>query len=141
MTLFGRRLLNTAAMIHCSAPAELDQAKKWFTNPNTITLPLLTDLTPFQNLPGPGDALNLLLPHQRTQPKLLLLSRLHEKKGVDILLRAAAPLRAQQKQVILMVAGTGEPPYEKMLHDLATQLNLNARVLFLGLITGTKKLS
>ncbi len=109
MKLFGRRFMNNAALIHCTAPAELAQASKWFTNPRTIVLPLIADLTQFENLPGPDSALSLLLPQQRTQPKILLLSRLHEKKGVDILIRAAALLRDAGQHFTLLIAGTGEP--------------------------------
>jgi glycosyltransferase involved in cell wall biosynthesis len=141
MDFFGSRFMNNAGLIHCTAPAELTQASKWFTNPRTIVLPLLTDLSPFENLPGPDSALSLLLPQQRTQPKILLLSRMHEKKGVDILIRAAAQLRDEGQPFVLLLAGIGEAPYERYLHELTAQLNLSDRVLFLGLITGTKKIS
>jgi glycosyltransferase involved in cell wall biosynthesis len=141
MKLFGTRFMNNAAAIHCTAPAELAQAGKWFTNPRTIILPLLSDLTPFENLPGPESALALLPPEHRNQRKILMLSRLHEKKGVDILIRAAAQLRDEGQNFVLLLAGTGEAPYERLLKDLTAQLNLTNRVLFLGLITGTKKIS
>jgi glycosyltransferase involved in cell wall biosynthesis len=141
MKLFGTRFLNKAALIHCTAPAELAQAGKWFSNPRTIVLPLLTDLSPFENLPGPESALELLPPQLRSVPKILMLSRLHEKKGVDILLRAAAQLRDEGLPFVVLLAGVGESPYERLLRNLTTQLNLTDRVLFLGLITGPKKIS
>ena len=141
MILFGRRFMNNAAAIHCTAPAELDQANKWFTNPRTTVLPCLTDLSPFEHLPGPDSALTLLPSHQATLPKILFLSRLHEKKGVDILIRAAAQLRDAGQSFVLLIAGTGEAAYKRQLLDLTAKLNLTDHVHFLGLITGSQKLS
>jgi len=141
LALVGRRFLNRAARVHCTAEAELAQARKWFDNSNTAVLPYLVDLTPFETLPGPAAALASLPPAMRHLPKLLFLSRLHEKKGVDVLLRAAARLRDEGRTFALIIAGTGEPAYERSLKELAAQLRLSEIVHFTGLVTGTSKLS
>jgi glycosyltransferase involved in cell wall biosynthesis len=99
------------------------------------------DLAPFETLPGPAAALALLPPGLRHLPKVLFLSRLHEKKGVDVLLRAAAQLRDGGRAFAVIIAGTGDPAYERSLKDLATQLRLRDVVHFAGLVTGATKLS
>jgi len=48
-------------------------------------------------------------------PKILFLSRLHEKKGVDLLIDAVARLVAQGLRPRLLIAGTGDPAYESQL--------------------------
>jgi glycosyltransferase involved in cell wall biosynthesis len=85
--------------------------------------------------------LTLLPSHQATLPKILFLSLLHEKKGVDILIRAAAQLRDAGQSFVLLIAGTGEAAYKRQLLDLTAKLNLTDHVHFLGLITGSQKLS
>ncbi len=140
MALAGRKFLDQAARIHCTAEGELSQAKKWFDN-QTIVLPYLTDLTPFNTLPGPDAALKLLPVARRTDRKLLFLSRLHEKKGVDILIRAAALMRDAGTNFVLMIAGTGDPIYAQQMYDLVAELSLRDRVYFLGLVTGETKIS
>ncbi len=57
---------------------------------------------------------------------LLALSRLHEKKGLDILLRALAEL----PQCVAWIAGDG--PLEDELKALADELGVAGRVRFLG---------
>jgi glycosyltransferase involved in cell wall biosynthesis len=140
-TLFGRRLLNNAAAIHCTAEAEWEQASQWFSNRRKAVLPYLVDLKPFENLPGPEAGLSLLPVELRDKPKILFLSRLHEQKGVDILIRAAGILRDQGLAFSVMIAGTGDAPHEKLLNDLTDELNLRDRVFLLGLVTGDKKIS
>ena len=139
LKLFGRRLLDGAACVHCTAESELSQASKWFVNQHAAVLPYLVDLTPFEQLPGPEAGLSLLPAGQRNERKLLFLSRLHPKKGIDILIRAAGRLRDDGVSFVLMIAGDGEPIYQKYLCDLVTDLNLRDRVFFLGLITGPQK--
>src|SRR6185437_4061356 len=84
LRLVGRRMLDTAAAIHCTAEAEWSQASKWFTNRRKAVLPYLVDLKPFETLPGPDAGLSLVPAALGNQPKLLFLSRLAEQKGVDI---------------------------------------------------------
>jgi glycosyltransferase involved in cell wall biosynthesis len=141
MALAGARFLREAARIHCTAVGELQQARKWFDNHATVVMPYLMDLNPFENLPGPESGLNLLAPANRGAKKLLFLSRLHEKKGVHLLIRAAGLMRDAGTPFILMIAGTGDPLYVEKLNNLVAELKLWDRVFFLGLVTGEKKIS
>ena len=141
LLVLGRRILNKAAAIHCTAEAEKTQASKWFSNPKIAVLPYLVDLDPFRQLPGPDLAMRLLEPTVQKQPKLLFLSRLHEKKGLDVLIRASGLLRDAGVEAVTLIAGTGDAAYEQYLRDLVLELGLTSRVLFLGLVTGEQKIS
>jgi glycosyltransferase involved in cell wall biosynthesis len=141
MSMFGQQILDRAAMVHCTAAAELTQASKWFTNPRTVILPYLVNLSPFEQLPGPDPALQILPAAARDKPRLLFLSRLHEQKGVDILIRAAGLLRDASVPFVALLVGSGDPIYEASLHALVEELKLQDRVLFLGLLTGIQKIS
>ena len=141
MRLWGRRFLDNAACVHCTAEAELAQSRRWFDNPATAVLPYLVELTAFARLPGPGLATPLIPAGMRDRPKVLFLSRLHEQKGIDILIRAAAALRDSGASFTLLIAGNGEPGYERRLYEMVEQLNLRDRVVFLGLVTGEQKVS
>jgi glycosyltransferase involved in cell wall biosynthesis len=141
MSMSGRQFLQSARRIHCTAEGELSQAKKWIGDSETAVLPCLTDLNPFEKLPGPESALSLLAPAHRGDLKMLFLSRIHEKKGIDILIRAAALMRDAGMKFIVMIAGTGDPFYKDELYRLVAELNLRDRVFFLGLVTGMQKIS
>ncbi len=141
MSLFGRRMLNAAAGVHCTAAEELAQTRKWFDGPPAVVLPCLLDLRPYRNLPGPDLGTGLIPPQHRDTPRLLFLGRINQQKGIDILVRAAALMRDAGTPFVLLVAGTGSPGYLKIIHDLVEQLRLGSRVVFLGQINGVEKLS
>jgi phosphatidylinositol alpha-1,6-mannosyltransferase len=63
-------------------------------------------------------------------PVLLTLARLEPRKGVDQVIRALPGLAARHPGILLLVAGSGED--HARLAGLATQLDVAARVRFLG---------
>jgi len=141
-TLGGRVLLEKAARVHCTAPAELDQSKKWFPNGSEAIIPYLMDLEPFRDLPGPELARRKFsMLGNGGEPTVLFLSRIHYKKGPELLLHAAASLRNEGIRGKVAFAGTGEESYLASLRALATKLNLDENVHFLGQVKGKEKLS
>ncbi|MBK7403445.1 MAG: glycosyltransferase [Phycisphaerales bacterium] len=74
-------------------------------------------------------------------PRLLFLSRVHPKKGVDRLLRACRLLRERGVAFQLLIAGTGDEPYVRRVRALSTELGLDDCVEFLGFVTGVEKVS
>ena len=61
--------------------------------------------------------------------KLIFLSRIEEKKGLDILFKALALLRISWH---LTIAGTGEPDYILYLKSQVTAMNLANRITWIG---------
>jgi glycosyltransferase involved in cell wall biosynthesis len=141
MMFQGRRFLAQAACVHCTAEAELAQSKRWFTNDRTAVQPYLIELTAFAERPGPEAGLALVPVALRDRPKVLFLSRLHEQKGIDIAIGAAAAMRDAGQNFALLIAGNGEPTYEQQMRDLVAKLGLRDHVVFLGLVTGEEKIS
>jgi D-inositol-3-phosphate glycosyltransferase len=68
---------------------------------------------------------------KRHQPVLLFVGRLDPFKGPDLLLKAAAMMKKQAQVVIVGGETTGDKEVEQ-LRDLAMQLKISKRVLFLG---------
>jgi glycosyltransferase involved in cell wall biosynthesis len=77
-------------------------------------------------------------PETAGKPYVLFLSRIHEKKGVDILVRAYNQLCATRKDVpLLVIAGPGlDTPYGAQVKDLASG---NGRILFPSMLLGDTK--
>ncbi len=141
LTVAGNRLLGHAARVHCTAQAELDQARKWLPKDNGAVLPLVMDLSPFEKLPGAELARQRFPALQTSDTKLLFLSRVHPKKGVDLLIRAVGELRKRSRKVTLLAAGPAEPGYVEQLKQLAGQLGIEDRIEFPGMVRGEEKLS
>jgi glycosyltransferase involved in cell wall biosynthesis len=139
----GRHLFSSAAAVHTTAGAESDQARKWLGGARLETIPLVLDLSPYENLPGPEPARGLFDPgFINGRPVVLYLARLHEKKGVDLFLHTIAALRESGVDCVAPIAGSAEEPaYEARMRSLADQLGLDDSVVFLGMVRGEEKTS
>lgn len=69
---------------------------------------------------------------------LLFLGRIHEKKGVDLLIQGFART-ANSHDLSLIIAGPVEKPYEAYLHNLVSALKIENRVHWTGMLTGEAK--
>ena len=85
-------------------------------------------------------------PEVRDQPFLLFLSRIHYKKGVDLLVNAYAELVQERLEtgadiLKLVIAGPGlDTPYGKtILNQVARNPQLKDRIFFTGMLTGDAK--
>ncbi len=143
LALAGRRFLEGAAAVHCTAEAEREQASKWYPRGRSVVVPCIFDLAPYLDLPGPelarrsfGDVFA-----GTGRPVVLFLSRLHPIKGVERLIHAAADLRRRGLDFAVAVAGTGEPSYEQRLRQLVNQVGISDRLHFLGFVAGRQKVS
>ena len=108
-----------------------------------MVLPLIFDVAGYQTLPGPELARRAFAEAfgPSDEPAVLFLSRLHPKKRLEALIEAAGLLRDEGIAFRLLVAGTGEPAYERSLRDLVGRLGLQEKVAFVGFVSGQKKVS
>lgn len=139
--LIGQRWLANAAKVHLTADGELDQAAKWFAPHQAVVIPNLLDLEQFEELPNPELA-ETRLALARGRPRVLFLSRIHPKKGLDVLIHACALLKKRGIPVSLVVAGEGNVQYVNSMRTLASQLGLeDSEASFVGAVTGEDKLA
>jgi glycosyltransferase involved in cell wall biosynthesis len=137
--LLFRRVLHEAAAVHYTTEQERELTeqslglKKGIIIPNGVDESLLA-VEPngkFRSEHGiPADA-----------PIVLSLSRLHPKKGIDLLLKAFLELRARDKLGAwhLVVAGDGERQYVEQLREIARGTGFEAVVHWVGWLEGEAK--
>jgi glycosyltransferase involved in cell wall biosynthesis len=91
--------------------------------------------------PNPLDAMKAAFfsrfPQLRGRRILLYLSRIHEKKGCDLAIRAFA--RVGISDNILIIAGPNESQYARSLRRLTVELGIADRVLWAGMLSGDVK--
>lgn len=74
-----------------------------------------------------------------SKPYVLFLSRIHPKKGVEILLNGFAKSALAKSKYKLVIAGTGDSEYVARLATLAKELGINEQVIWPGLLQGEEK--
>jgi len=75
----------------------------------------------------------------KRHPRVLFLSRIHPKKGLDLLLPAWAKASVRHKDWELVIAGPDENGYLATVRSIAHKLNVHERVAFTGPVTGKEK--
>jgi glycosyltransferase involved in cell wall biosynthesis len=141
LALGGRRLLERAAAVHCTAGEELIQARKWFPRGRGAVAPLIFDCSEYASLPGPEPAHHAVESCRTELPVILFLSRLHPKKRPEILIDAAKLLRDEGRAFRIIIAGSGEADYERALRQRVLSAGLDDVVFLPGLVTGLAKVS
>lgn len=136
----GRRLLERAAFVHCTAGAELEQSKVWYPRGRGRVVPLVFDIEPYRNLPGPELARDAFGIDANT-PIVLFLSRIHIKKGVHVLVKAADHLRNAGVDCQTLIAGTGDATYDAAIRSQIDAMKLTEHVRMLGMVKGDTKVS
>ncbi|MCH2134149.1 MAG: glycosyltransferase [Phycisphaerales bacterium] len=140
LKLAGRKFLEGAAYVHCTADDELAQSGKWFPRGRGRVVPNLIDLAPYATLPGPEEAREAY-PFLAEGHSLLFLSRIHVKKGIEHLIQAARLLIDSGRPVHVAVAGSGDDAYVSRLKKQVEQTGLSDQVHFLGHVGGSLKFS
>ncbi len=135
LALVTRRNINAAAFLHVTSAMEAEETMRNGFRCPVLVQPHGLDLPPV--FPDARETLRreLRVPADRTLA--VFLSRLHPKKGLEILFEAMA--RQRGKDFDLVVAGTGEEAYLASLRALVERLGLAARVHWHGFVTGERK--
>jgi glycosyltransferase involved in cell wall biosynthesis len=79
------------------------------------------------------------VPKLEGRPYLLFLSRIHLKKGCDLLLDAFAKLQLEYPQIDVVIAGPDQAGLQAVLMDTALQAGIADRLHWPGMLTGDAK--
>jgi glycosyltransferase involved in cell wall biosynthesis len=127
-------------LIHAVTPRERDELATWLPGQGIEVIPNAIDLEAMDSLlANAGKELSPLV----DEPYLLFLGRLHPVKGIDLLIEAfAKAIQGIKRQFRLLIVGPeSDPSYLAKLKSLVRLLGLEAKVIFLGPVFGSQKLS
>jgi glycosyltransferase involved in cell wall biosynthesis len=132
-----RPLLQKSSRLQALSQAESAQFRAYGLDVPTVVIPNAVQADWLRTRHANLAADLGLPPGTRT---VLFLSRLHPKKGLDILLIAFAAYAREHAGVALLVAGCdGGSGYERAMRARARSLGLGQRCLFLGEVRGQYK--
>ncbi len=89
--------------------------------------------------PAQTEALLAAAPALKDRRYLLFLSRIHEKKGVDLLIQAFAGIAKARPDLDLVIAGPGDPALVAALKRQARSLGVDGRIHWPGMLQGDAK--
>lgn len=136
-TLQERKNLQRAAAVHCTASAEAYDVEHFGVSTAKLVLPL--GVNPVALYPQASQQLRQRYSLSATSTVVLFLSRLHEKKRPDFLLRVFAQLQPKFHNYHLILAGSGDSRYCSYLQTLAHTLEIADNVTFTGFVSGVDK--
>ena len=134
----GKSYLQKAAAIHCTAEAEVAQVRQWTPRGNHVVIPYVFDPSEYLYPPPTSDPHKFWPQRGKERTIVLFLSRIHEKNGVELFLHAASEVN-KTHDARFIIAGSGDPDYERTLHALVTTLDLDDSVEFVGFVAGDRK--
>ncbi len=127
MTLWGRRHLNGAAALHFTSSEEQRLTERLRLNAAGVVVPLGVEVLKR----GRTDASGL--------KTVLFLSRLHPKKGLDLLIPALGDLARKRDDFRFVVAGGGEARHLKDVGRQLLEHGILGRTKLTGFVAGPDK--
>jgi len=132
-----RRDLDRCSAIHFTTEIERDLVKPLGFKAPSIVESNGIDLAEFASLPEPG-SFRTRYPSIGDRPIVLFMSRIHYKKGLDILIPAFARIAAMD--AVLVLAGPDDGGYLHQVKAMVSECNLDHRVIFTGMLRGADRL-
>jgi glycosyltransferase involved in cell wall biosynthesis len=128
-----KRILRHAAAIQYTSEQERIEAERLCPGSHPVVLP--------NPIRIPAEWAPAAIPDAGAppQPVVLFMSRLDEKKGLDLLIQAFALVRRRFPESRLVVAGSGEPSVEKSLRLLAAKELAADAIEWAGFVSGAAK--
>ena len=129
-----RNLLRTAAGIHCSTRAEVENVQQFGVKGNTFVNPYIVMSAPTLTNPREELCTKYGIPHDHTI--ILFLARVHPIKQPDIIIQCADQLIREGKKIHVIIAGSGDTAYIEQLKTMATAGAAAKHITFAGFTAG-----
>jgi glycosyltransferase involved in cell wall biosynthesis len=132
--------LRAASRIIFTTPLEEQAARQtlpWL--PNGEVVPLGADPPPHASREASACVFTRLFPRVSNRKCLLFLGRIHEKKGLERLIKILPAITQKHPDALLVVAGSGDPNYVNLVKRLVRAEGVEDQVLFTGMLTGDAK--
>ena len=140
--LFGYSIFKDASKIIASSKIESEQYRSVFHEIDANKIVHVSNsinLTPYVNLPKKGD-FKKKYSINTNEKMVLFLGRLHEIKGINLLVEAFSDLKHKNKNIKLVVAGPDDGHIDD-IKSIVKKFDIEDDVIFPGAIFGKDKIS
>lgn len=127
MLLYERKALNSAINLVATAESERENIVKLGVTKHDVAM-----------IPNGIDVDEIVMKESWTKrKKILYVSRIHVKKGIEMLIDVASHMKDELKEYEIVIAGEGEPQYVDELKERAKESGVNFN--FVGGVYGEEK--
>jgi glycosyltransferase involved in cell wall biosynthesis len=132
--LLGKKMLDQASAVHYTSVGELSATEPSLRLSRGQVIPLGLDIEETLDMTS-------MRCESNNDQYVLVLSRLHAKKGLDVLIEAFINLIEQPSfsSWRLLIAGEGDAEYVNKLKRMVASGNANESIMFLGWLSGPEK--
>lgn len=138
MKLFERSNLDNAAAIHFTSDDERKAAGFLRLKAPNVVIPLGVDQSRLKEKANESP-LDSRLKQFAGQKKILFLSRLHPKKGLDLLIPAIRAVAKKRDDFVFVLAGSGESQHEAEVLRLLCKTGIDQRTIVAGFMAVNEK--
>jgi len=137
--LIESRILRGACAVHYTSRIEQREAETATSTlgiARSAVIPL-----PIAPVRGAADPERFFakFPGARNKQIVLFLSRIHPKKGIELLLDAFYEIHRKHPSAVVVIAGEGEPAYVSILRRKANEMKIAKYVIWSGHLSGEEK--
>lgn len=132
--LVENRNLRNASCLHALTRPEVEHLRAMSPRSPVALVPNGVNLASLNDLP-PRSLLEAEIPAIRGKFTMLFFSRVHKKKGLDLLAKALAKVAADHPEIHLLMAGLDDGALSPFL-DAMDSLGLAGRVSYVGHVSG-----
>jgi len=136
----ARAIMNNASVLFYSASGERDETCSLHFKAPSVIVPHGLNFEDFVNLPPRGEFRSRYMAGH-SGPLVLFLSRINQKKGLDILARAFALVLERLPNARLAIVGSSDPPlFEDQVRSWIKESGISNYVVMPGLLVGEEKM-
>lgn len=128
LCLYQRKALQTSDYLHATSYYEAQHLQKDGYNSHIITIPTGVNIKEIK-----------VKDNWNIKKQILLLSRIHEVKGLEFLIRSISQLKENFKDYSIIVAGDGDVHYLNYLRKMCSALGVENIIHFIGSVNGKQK--
>ncbi len=138
LNLIEKASINHASILHYTSEEEKSASERLGFSAPGIVIPLGISTASEDGTPAKGDFRDRH-PACRGKKLVVFLSRIHPKKGLELLIDALSNLRRIRDDFFFVIAGSGDPAYEGRIKERVRNGSLMPQTLFTGFLEGEKK--
>jgi len=138
--LFQKRALQQASLVHVTCVDEFKAVRALGITSPIALVPHGINYNDYQALPLPEHA-HKKLSLSSNKKYILFMSRLHKKKGLDLLLDVWPELVKKHPDWCLLVVGPDYSDYTQKIQKVVSEFTIQDNIKILGMLTGDDKKS